>query len=131
MLPDLNRGVTKRLHPNGIQVLMYKDDPGTYFDNNGHEVKEEIAEQAGFDVMKLLIAKEKMEKLKAARIAIEKEYAAIEGDIMSETDGFKVVCVDEETNKYDVSSKDGSKRMNEEPLTLEQATDLANSLKAE
>ena len=126
---SLNRGVTKRVHPNGIQVLMYKNDPNSYFDINSHPLKEEFAQEAGFDTLKLGIEKEKQEKLKAARIKIEKEYTAIEGDIVAESEGFEVICVDEKKNQYDVSSKDGSKRVNDDPMPLEQATDLANSLK--
>ena len=50
---DLNRGCTIRPLPSGKRVIMYKDQPGVYFDGTGEEVDVEEAAEAGFDVKRL------------------------------------------------------------------------------
>lgn len=73
---DLNRGVTKRKHPAGVQILMYKDVPGEYFDINDEPVSESMARAAGYDVDRLETERKKREKIEAARRDIEEEFEA-------------------------------------------------------
>lgn len=81
---DADRGgVVQRNRATDLKVCMYIDDPGVFFTMSGHEVDDETARGAGFDVEKL---KGESAFLKAKREAIKKveeEYAgkleAIEG----------------------------------------------------
>jgi len=127
---DLNRGVTKRIHLNGIQVCMYKDAPGVYYDAIGNELTEDFAKQAGFDISYLKKEREKMDKLSSAKREIEKEYAEIEGEVVGESDDYEVVCVSQRKNRYDVVKKGSKIPVNEKHMSKEQATEYAKSLKS-
>lgn len=47
---DRNRGCMIRHHRSGVRVVMYMDQPGVYYDENGHEVDEGLAKAVGYDV---------------------------------------------------------------------------------
>lgn len=126
---DLNRGVSKRTHSNGMQVCMYKDAPGIYYDVNGNELSDDFAEDAGFDIEQMKKESEKSAKLKAARLKIEKEYAALEGEIIGESGDYDIVCHDEGKNQYNVCVKGLTTPKNKVYLSKDQAIEFAKSLK--
>jgi len=73
---DYDRGVVKRIHPNlGVDVYMYRDDPGVFLNAFGTEVDVELAKSCGFDVDKLEKAKRKKEMMAKAMIEIEAQLA--------------------------------------------------------
>lgn len=125
---DLDRGVSKRLH-DGIQVCMYKDDPGVYFNILGHSIKEEFAEAAGFPVAELALEKEKMIRMKKAQLDIEQEYSTIPGEVIHQSDDFEVVCIDDSQGKYNVRRRDDKKFVNANPMDKKRCIDLCNSIK--
>lgn len=77
---DLDRGVTKRTHPSGVVVCMYKNNPGVYLDTSGREVSEKVAREAGFPVDQYAKEKERREKVAAALAEINEEYGNIPVD---------------------------------------------------
>ncbi|MGI9297767.1 MAG: hypothetical protein ACR2QC_07705 [Gammaproteobacteria bacterium] len=85
---DLDRGVTKRQHPNGMQICMYKDDPGVFMDVNGGRIASELADGAGFPVAALKVERIKMQRFAEARAKIEREFdektAGLEAEIERE-----------------------------------------------
>ena len=88
---DLNRGVIMRTHrQSGITVCMYKDDPGVYLDENGHEIGESFARDAGFDVDTLDKQKERNEAMAKAIANVNREYESEKNQIVFEAGGFKV-----------------------------------------
>lgn len=47
---DRQRGALIRKYGAGGRCIMYYDEPGTYYDENGNELPKETAKRAGFDV---------------------------------------------------------------------------------
>lgn len=73
---NYDRGVVKRIHPgSGMEVYMYKDNPGVYLNAYAMEVGEEVAKVAGFNTERL--GKERIRKVKIAQAmgAIEEEMS--------------------------------------------------------
>lgn len=81
MALDLDRGVTKRRHPSGFIIAMYKDEPGVFYDVNEERVGQEAARAAGFDVDELSKERMKREKMAEARQRIEEQFSSTEADI--------------------------------------------------
>ena len=129
MAIDLDRGVSKRTHPNGMQVCMYKDDPGVFYDVLENELEEDFAAECGFDVETLRKEREKLRKMKEARLKIEKEYASVSGDVIGSFGEYQVICIDEGRNQYDVVKSGDTKAINDKFLSKDQAVEFANSLK--
>lgn len=126
---DLNRGISKRTHANGVQVCMYKDSPGLYYDVNANELTDEFAAEAGFDIKHQAAEKDKLDKLSAARLKIEKEFSAVEGEVVATVGRYEVICFNERQNKFNVCEKGSKKPKNRDYLTKEQALSFAKSLK--
>lgn len=102
---DLNRGVTKRIHPDGFAVCMYKDDPGVYYDSTGTPLSMEVAKEARFPVEQYARARERLAKAKAALEAIAMEYGEIPVGHVIETSGdYAVVHAGE--GQFHVCDKD-------------------------
>lgn len=125
-----DRGVMKRSHPLGMDVLMYLDLPGEYMTAHGTPVGEDFAAQAGFPIEILRKEKVKRERMAAAKIAIEQELElqAQVREIVSETNGFKIIAVG--LGRHQVEDPDGN-TLNKEPLSLEQAQMLLKALTVE
>lgn len=66
---DLNRGMKIQKHPEGYNVGMYFDDPGRYFDEHGNLLSNEVAAEAGFDVIEY----ERTRRIRQRRAELEKE----------------------------------------------------------
>lgn len=72
-----NGGCVHRTGPGGMQVFMYCDDPGVFYNERGGRVSEGIARQAGFDVDTLSKAQRKKQAMLQAQKTVEEEYAGI------------------------------------------------------
>jgi hypothetical protein len=70
---DLNRGVRQCQHPSGFFVSMYEDDPGLYFSEDGSPVDDAVAADAGFDVQRFRVLRERNRRVAEAKEKIERE----------------------------------------------------------
>lgn len=125
---DLNRGVTIRRHAStGVQVFMYKDDPGVFLNAHGTEVDPALAASAGFDIDTLLKEKVKRERQAVAMAAIEAEFSAgpAKSEVVRSVDGFNLVAVG--LGRHKVLDPDGEE-LHSTPLTLEEANLLLDQL---
>lgn len=104
---NLDRGVHMASHPSlGMDIYMYVDDPGLYYDAHGHQVPKEWAEQAGFPVDEQTKAQEIKVALKAAEKEVLEKMGAVKQEYVAERGGFKVK--DLGMGKYHVVGPDGS-----------------------
>lgn len=126
---DLDRGVTKRKHPNGFVVAMYKDAPGHFLDTHGRELTEDLAKQAGFDVDNLITERRKQEKMQEARAQIEREFESQSEEIER--------LLDARTEKYEVRHVGGGRygiyddegnRLTQKPMTRDEAENFVDRL---
>jgi hypothetical protein len=112
MALDLNRGVIHRFHPNGMRISMYLDDPGTYLDDRGKAMAEELAKAAGFNLDKHRRDKLKQLKLAEYKKTLDAEYASQEEALaqeLSRNGGHDVRSVG--GDQFALFSKDGKKVM--------------------
>ncbi len=71
---DYDQPLVKRVvGDTGVHVYMYKAQPGVFLDAFGREVPEALAAEAGYDVARLSLAKEKQARQKKALEQIEME----------------------------------------------------------
>lgn len=126
-----SRGCTIRFHPQGFRVIMYKDTPGEYLDEQGRPLTAKLAKEAGFDTDTLGKEKAKQTKLDKARERIEKEFATEMEKVEKELSGGD----GERTVKhigngmYAIMDVDGT-RMTQDPLNKDQAHALLKDLNA-
>lgn len=117
---DLNRGVLMRKYrAANMQVYMYFDTPGIYFNVHGKEVALDVARAAGFDVDRYAKMKLKREKMREFEQTIEAQLAmedeSGEGPaVLAERGGFKVI--DAKLGNVWVVDADGEK-MNDRPIS--------------
>jgi hypothetical protein len=121
---DLDRGVHMRTNAQagGIQIYMYVDQPGVYYDPFGNEVPDVLAEGAGFDVS-LLAKQRKLKEMKekaVAAITEEFEKADIVGKevVVRSRGGFTLVDLGAE--RHIIKDQDGNS-INPVPLPRSQA----------
>lgn len=125
---DLNAGVSIRTSKNfGMQIFMYKHRPGEYFNAFGKPVPEALAAEAGFNVALLAKEKAKLDRMGAARAAIEREFAEVSTvrDVREERDGFKLVFMG--ADRFNVEDPDGN-TLNQGPLPESIAKKLFNTM---
>lgn len=125
---DLNRGVRKQIDSKtGIEVFMYKDKPGVYYDRAGNELDEKLAKSAGFDVQGLKKRREKMQKMQEAISAIEAEYG--DAPMFYEKGGLKTIEAGVGTGRFKIADKDGIP-MSEKEFSFKGAKDIIDSMAA-
>ena len=91
---DYNRGVHIMIHAGmGMDIFMYVDDPGVYFNAHGMPVVEELARQAGFPVDEYRKEREIRRRKSEAAEAIDAEFErqATEPVLHAERAGFKIM----------------------------------------
>lgn len=120
MVIDYDRGVTHKRHPSGLDVYMYKDQPGVFLNAFGREVTPDLAAAAGFDTDHLLKEKAKRERMALAMAAIEEEFEGEAKQVKAKGE-FKVVHVG--FGRHNLLDPDGNK-LNPRPLTKEEALKL-------
>lgn len=95
---NVDRGVLICIHPaSGMNVYMYKDDPGVYLNAFGSEISEQIAKEAGYDVARWGKEHIKKARMATAMKAIEKELVLAEDEptqkVVEEKAGFKLISI--------------------------------------
>lgn len=120
---NYDRGVRKRTHPSGVEVYMYKDQPGVYLNAFGKEVAEGLAKEAGFDTAKLGKARLRREKMAEAAEIIEKELAESDTKVetVEERGGYRLVSIG--LGRFHIDTDDGD-RLTETPLPRDAADKL-------
>jgi len=111
---DYDRGVIIRVHPEtGMDVCMYRRDPGVYYTSTGIELPVALAAKAGFDVETHARARRKREMLDEFASKLDREEtaevqaAAVKPkDVVHEVDGFKVVSLG--GGRHSVEDQDGN-----------------------
>lgn len=127
---DYNRGVIKRTHPTlGLDVYMYRDEPGIFRNAYGSEVAVEVAEGCGFNVKALAKDRRRIELMKVAAQKIE-EQLLDEGDeiakeVVKSRDGFHVVHIG--LGRYNLEDPDGNV-LNKVYLSKEQGLKLLDQM---
>lgn len=131
---DYDRGVVIKLISSlGMEVFMYRDDPGVYLSQHGTVVPDELAEMAGFDIQ--LLGKRRKHKLMVAQATeayskqLELGEAKATRKIIAERDGFQVVLVG--GVRHAVLDPDGLEINKNMPLTEAVAMELFNKLAPE
>lgn len=125
---DYDRGVMKRKHAaSGVDVYMYVDAPGLYLTAHGTYVSDKFAEQAGYDVKNLALARVKKERVSQALAAIDTELAMAgpKHETVKEKGGLKVV--DTGVGRFNVEDTDGN-ILNNVSLSKEMALKLLDNL---
>lgn len=124
---DVNRGVTIKLDPmSGARVYMYKDTPGVFLNEHGHEVAESLAARCGYPVKDMKKLRDKREAMKRATDEIEAKFEdektqAKEKVIKESEDGYKIIQF--AFGRCWVMGPDGDK-MHDKPLTKQEAYHL-------
>lgn len=93
---DYDRGVLiKQIASTGMEVFMYRNDPGVYYTAHGSEVNKALAELAGFDVTRHTAMREHRQRVNRASEMIAKELEVDNGVgkriVVQEVAGFKMV----------------------------------------
>ena len=127
---NYDRGVIISQHKSsGMDVYMYVDTPGVYLNAFGTPIDEQLAKEAGFDVVKYGKDRVKRERMAAAMGAIEHELeiANEEGNkkTVKEQNGFKVIDIG--LGRHYVEDPDGN-RLTATPLPLEQSVLLLDKI---
>ena len=124
---DLDRGVNiKQSFLSPTRVLMYKDNPGEYFDDNGTPVSDAVAAAAGFDVAALGRIKFLSDKKSQFQAEIDAELKKAAGNMLEEVvvsseTGFSMVHMG--GNRYKIIDLDGT-AISPRPLNRDDADRL-------
>lgn len=127
---DYDRGVIINNHQaSGMDVFMYVDTPGVYLNAHGTEVKESLAQEAGFPVERYARERLRRERMTKAMQAIDAELASIGTvrEVIAENKGFKAVHIG--LGRHRVEDPDGG-MLTDQDLTKEQAELLLEKLVA-
>lgn len=134
---DYDKGVIIRMVPDlGMDVCMYRQEPGVYYTSTGIEVPESLAQRAGFDTAVHAKARRKRETLAAFAAKLDREEGLEEAEIAArpkefayEADGFKVVALG--GGRHTVEDSDGNVLTGKgKYITLEVATKLVDEMAA-
>ncbi len=130
---DYDRGVTKKRHPkSGMDIYMYRDEPGVFRDAFGNPVDPRLARSAGYDTDALGKIKARKERFAAAFAAVEAELADENGlpkkQIVAERNGFKIVNLG--LGRHVIEVPDGN-TLNPTPVPKEEAEFIFDSVAGE
>lgn len=113
----------------GMDVFMYKDNPGYYLSAHGKPVPDEIARSAGFDV-------ERLSRLKNRKLAIQRATDAIgtEMDALDKAARTSVYSagsyrvVDIGADRHQIEDTDGNNLTPHQTLSLDMAKKVADQM---
>lgn len=125
---DIDRGVTLCITADGVEVYMYKSEPGVYLSAYGSPVSDTLAQRAGFDVVKLGKAKKRRELMAKAAYMIDQDLDADDErtkKVVKERNGYTVTSIG--LGRHVIQDPDGQ-RLTPQNLTKEQAELLFDEL---
>lgn len=130
---DYDRGVIIRTAADiGMDIFMYRGAPGVYLNAHGHQVGEEIAKMAGFDVDRYRLQKKRKEAMAAAASAVDAELLASETTdvrtVVEEKDGYKIILLS--AGRHVVEDPDGNVLTQGVVLTLDMARRVLQNIAA-
>lgn len=129
---DYDRGVIIVTHQlSGMDVFMYVDDPGKYFNAHSGPVSEAIAREAGFDTEKLAKDRVKKSRKDQALAMIDAELSDdkdTKEETVEERNGYKIVTTG--LGRHHLVDPDGN-RLTNVPLPLEGAQKLLAGMAGE
>jgi hypothetical protein len=130
---DYDRGVIIRTIPEmGMDVFMYRDNPGVYLNAHGDEVGIALARMAHFDVEKFALQRRRRLAIAAAASAADAEMLASEkttGEVVVlEKDGYKIVMLS--AGRHVVKDPEGNVLTQGVVLTLEMAKKVLEGVRA-
>ncbi len=123
---DLNRGVRiMRSKKTGIQVFMYKDEPGVFRSATGGLVGDDLAFQAGYDIVGLTKERERRTRIREATEQIDLEYRSQEREMIREASGMGLEKVGKGKDaRYNVIDMETTQPLNSVPLSLAMANKI-------
>lgn len=87
----------KSISSTGMEVFMYRNEPGVYYTAHGTEVNKALAEMAGFDVARHTALREHKKRVALASETIAKELDVLNGVgarvVKEELGGFRLVDI--------------------------------------
>jgi hypothetical protein len=121
---DYDKGVIIRTAANfGMDVFMYRQNPGVYYNAHGDKVGEGIAKMAGFDVDKYSKLRRRKLAVAAATSAADAELLASEAVdqsvVVREKDGYKIIALG--SGRHLVKDPEGNVLTQGVVLTLQMA----------
>lgn len=130
---DYDRGVKIRtINEYGMDIFMYRNDPGVYLNAHGHEVGEEMGKLAGFDIEKHRLQRKRKQAMAAASEAVDAEILASENavtkTVVEEKDGYKIILLS--AGRHVVEDPDGNVLTSGVVLTHEMAKRVLDSVHA-
>lgn len=126
---DYDRGLIINVHQtSGMDIYMYVDDPGVFLTAHGKPVSDELAKEAGYDVVKLAKDKNKKQRKAEANAMIDAELADdkdIKEEVVEERNGYKIVTTG--LGRHHLIDPDGN-RLTSVPQPLESAQKLLKGM---
>lgn len=74
-----------------IEVHMYIDEPGTYYDSHGRQLPEQVAAAVGYDVKRNRKLRAALDKRREAMDMIADASVEIVREVVDEKNGFKLI----------------------------------------
>lgn len=129
---DYDRGVViKTINTLGMDVFMYRGEPGVYYAATGALVPAALAAQAGYDTEELEKVRLRNERIATATDAVNKEMDLVEtvstSRVVASYGDFSVVAFGK-TGRHTVEDQDGTSLTPGTFLSLEMATSVAQSM---
>lgn len=123
-----NRGVLKRKHPAGLEVFMFPDTPGVFFNAHGAEITPELALEAGFETERLLKEKARRDRIADATAQIDAEFSTGgKREVVLKVNGYRIVSVG--SQGHQIFDPDDNVLTPGKFLTLSAAEKIARQMK--
>lgn len=112
----------------GMEIFMYKDNPGVYLTAYGSEVPLALAEKAGYDVQRLGKLRQRKLNVETAIALAHKQAEADEVDrnVIADFSGFKVISIG--LGRHLVEDRDGNVITPHVHLSKEMAIGIAKGM---
>ncbi len=119
---DYNRGCLKKvIQSTGMEIFMYIDMPGVYYNSFETEVPEDLAAKAGYDITKFGKMRKRREQMALAMKSIDADLAMEEyseqREVIEQRGGFTLVHIG--LGRHILEDPEGGKLV-DRPLTLEE-----------
>lgn len=125
---DYDLGVRKFIHPSGVEVYMYVDNPGVYLNAYENPLSEAFAAEAGYDIAALAKSRLRKEMLKKAHDGVLAQLAEDDAgthEVLANRGGVYVVNIG--LGRFVLEDQDGG-RLSPTHMSQEAALDLLDKM---